>query len=196
MLKVITWGLVVLAAAMACSDAAEVQQAVVGHAGSRYHLDLRMQLEIPAEAAWRVFTDFDALGELNPIITRTRTTELAADHFKVDITVHACILVFCRDVRQLQDVRLHPGARGGVLDSRVEPAYSDFSYGMQRWEVFPCPAATQHTCLRFLAELEPKFWIPPWIGSVLVEHKMRKEAETVARNVELRVRRDGRPGRP
>lgn len=195
MLKGMVWRLAVLMAATGVAGhcaAAEVQQAIVGHAGARYHLDLRMRLEIPAAAAWRVFTDFAALRELNPIITQVHATRIAADRFEVDVTVHACVLVFCRSVRQLQDVRLYPQGQGGVVDGRVVPARSDFSYGMQRWDIAPCRVKAQSTCLRFVADLEPKFWIPPWIGSVLVEHKMRKEAETVARNVECKVLR-GRP---
>ncbi|TAM13015.1 MAG: hypothetical protein EPN72_11425 [Nevskiaceae bacterium] len=199
MLKGAAWGLAALVAVTGVAGycaAAEVQQAIVGHKGSRYHLDLRMRLEIPAGAAWQVFTDFAALRELNPIITEVHATRIAADRFEVDATVHACVLVFCRSVRQLQDVRLYPQAQGGVIDGRVVPAHSDFSYGIQRWDIAPCSAEAQTTCLRFVADLEPKFWIPPWIGSVLVEHKMRKEAETVARNVELKVLRNRQAAQP
>lgn len=178
--------LALLGLAGACA-AAEVQSVVVGHDGNRYHIDLRMQLAVTAGDAWDILKNFNDMRSLNPIITYVHATQLTPDRFMVKTVVHGCVLVFCRDVTQLQDVRLYPESHGGTMDSTVVPAGSDFSYGVERWSVPPCPDAPGTTCLRFTATLEPSFWIPPWIGGLLVEHQMRKEAEIVARGVERRA---------
>ncbi|HEU0197120.1 MAG TPA: SRPBCC family protein [Nevskiaceae bacterium] len=178
-------------AAVSSTQAAEVQGVNVSHVGERYTLDLRMRLAVPADAAWAIFKRFDDLPRLNPIFTYAKATpEADPDHVLLKTVVHGCVLVFCRDVTQVQDVHLYPQRRGGYMETRVVPAQSDFSYGKYQWIFLPCPTRRSDTCLRLVAVVQPKFWIPPWIGGWLVERQMRDQAEVVARSVEREARQE------
>lgn len=178
----------VSAGASAVAHAASVERVTVGHHGARYHIDLHMRLDVTAAQAWRVLTDFDELPQLNPVITHVKVWSVSgSEHIMVDAVVHGCVLFFCKDVKQLQNVVLHPAAQGGTIDSTLVPAHSDFSYGVERWRALPCATDIATTCVHFTATVQPKFWIPPWLGPMLVEHEMRKEAVVLARGVERRA---------
>lgn len=181
--------LLVWAALPHIAQGAQMQHIAVSHEDGRYHLDLRMQLDVSADEAWRIFRNFDDLPKLNPIVTLARWWPAGGDkHVFLKTVMHGCILIFCRDVKQLQDVHLYPQKHGGYMDTTVVPAQSDFSYGVYHWSFLPCAKLEDKTCVVFTTSVQPKFWIPPWIGGWLVERQMRNEAEVIARGVERRAK--------
>jgi len=78
-------------------------------------------------------------------------------------------------------MRYAPRPDGGDLHAEVLPAQSDFSYGRADWQFRPAGTSTH---LRFSAELEPAFWVPPLLGPWLVERSLREEAERTSAGIE------------
>jgi hypothetical protein len=56
---------------------------------------------------------------------------------------------------------------------------------LAQWEF---RAVDQRTQLDFNAELEPAFWIPPFVGPWLVENSLREEAQRTSSGIEQLAR--------
>jgi hypothetical protein len=133
----------------------------------------------PQADVHRLLTDYKHLGRLNPSI---KTSEILLQRAPRDLRVRtlteACVWIFCKHMLQVQDVT---EADDGTLTAVVIPELSDFRYGYARLRVWPEPAGTR---VLLNGELEPDFWIPPFIGSWMIKRKLLDEALTTIGNLE------------
>lgn len=160
----------------------EVDELRVDKAGPRYHVDLQVRLDAEPRRAYEVFADFRRLREINPAIRLVESLPGAPpDAQRIGTTVRICVAFFCRELRQVQDMTAEPSAAGGRLTADVLPDRSDLRFGHAQWLVWPCG---RQACLRFAAELEPGFWVPPLIGPWAMERKLRAEALETSQNLE------------
>jgi hypothetical protein len=148
----------------------------VTHAGGRYELEIRARIDAPREVVRRAITDYANLAAINPDIEVSEllgTTEAGVSTVRTVIQV--CILVFCKQVEQLQRVT-QPDAQ--TIEAEVIPEGSDFRSGFARWRLASPTEMT--TELQFTETFEPDFWVPPVIGPWLIQRKLVREvAETV-----------------
>lgn len=176
---------VLLASAIAlCSTgavAAEVEQVSVVRDGARFHVEMRVRLSVPPDEAYTIFTHYPDLPRINPSVREVASVERRGHLDRVDAKLHICIAFFCRNLRFTQD--MEPVADGPefVLIATVVPEMSDFRYGRASWIFAPCASGT---CLRFTAELEPDFWIPPLIGTWLMKRELRYQALATSEGIE------------
>jgi hypothetical protein len=173
------------------ATAAEIQSLQVQREGPRYHVEMQVKLQAPAAAAYAAFAAPGSLPVINPAVQRVQVLQRADDeHARIYTEVRVCALLYCKTLHQVQDLRYAPRPDGGDLHAEVLPGFSDFSYGRADWGFRPDGGATQ---LHFSAELEPAFWIPPLLGSWLVERSLRGEAERTSAGIE-RLARPPQPG--
>lgn len=173
------WLLPVLAAA------AQVQSASVDHDGGRYHIDLKVRLDADPARAYAVFTNFSNLPRINPVVLSVDVVPDSPPYtLRLTSNMEACALVFCRKLHQVQDVRLQSDGHGGSMLADMIPSLSDFSYGQAHWDFAPCADNAQQTCMRFRAQVDPKFWIPPLVGPWLIERRLREEGVVTAKGIE------------
>ncbi|HZR38118.1 MAG TPA: SRPBCC family protein [Nevskia sp.] len=166
--------------------AAEIQSLQVQHDGNRYRVDLQVKLQAPAAAAYAAFAAPGSLPAINPAVRKVQVLERGGDErARVYTEVRVCAMLYCKTLRQVQDMRYAPRPDGGALHAEVLPESSDFSYGRADWDFRPAGGATE---LRFSAELEPAFWIPPLLGPWLVERSLREEAERTSAGIERLAR--------
>ena len=160
----------------AAATAGEILASSVTHTDGRYELAIRARINAPGDAVLRAITDYSNLAAINPDIEVSEllgTTPAGVS--TVRTVIHVCILVFCKQVEQLQRVT-YPDA--GTIEAVIVPEGSDFRSGFARWQLLPVAAAT--TELQFTETFEPDFWVPPLIGPWLIQRKLVREvAETV-----------------
>lgn len=168
---------------LATTVAAEsIEQLEITHDGARYRLALSARLDAPAAASYRSFSDFSLLPQINNAVEKVSILPgAAAGATRVQTTVRVCVSFFCRRLQQVQDIRPLPGPQTMGLEAVVLPALSNLRYGHAIWQMSEC--GTQ-TCLKFNAELEPDFWVPPLIGPWAIERAMRREAVQTAQGIE------------
>ena len=148
---------------------------VVRH-GSRFSIAMRMTLPESPRAVFAALQDYRAMPRFNPDVREVRVERTAqADQVRLFTAVHACVLMFCRTLRQTQLVTASADARGGTLRARFLPGGS-FRSGHAHWSVRPCVHAPTRTCLEVHIALEPAFWVPPLIGPWIVRTKLEQEA--------------------
>lgn len=166
----------------ASATAVDIDRVDVQHKGARYRVEMQVRLDAPAQRAYAVLTDFSNLGRFNPAVRRSQELPSVGPGTRRLFTeINVCVSFICRKLEQVQDMRLQTHASGGTLSASVVPALSNLQYGQADWDIHPCAA---QSCLRFIAELEPKFWIPPLIGPWLIQRKLRQEAIQTSEGIE------------
>lgn len=171
--------------APAAVPAATIEHLETTHAGNRYTLSFDVVLDAERGRVWRIMTDYEHLPRVSPIIVKSRVLESKdPKQQRVDVTFHACVLIFCKTMHKVVDIQTWP--QNAILVTGV-PALSDFSYSVERWQV---SAEGANTRLRYHAEMVPDFFIPPIIGPWLVRHFLEQEIKATAIKVEALARHE------
>jgi len=161
------------------ATAATLVHIEAAHDDGRYTLSFEVLLDAEQGKVWRQMTDYEQLPRLSEVVSQSRVVKSdGADKHRVDLTFHACILIFCKTMKKVVDIQAWPRSDIIVIG---DPTLSDFSYSVERWRVF---AEKSQTRLRYSAEMTPDFFIPPLIGPWLVKSFLQKEIMATAVKVE------------
>lgn len=151
----------------------------IQHAGGAYTVSFDMRLDADARTVRALMTDYGQLHRLSDIVTESRVLDvLGPDSQRIQLNMRACVWVFCRTVRRVQDVTLRAN---GDLTTRVVPERSDFSHGAERWRIIATGGGTR---IRYDAQLTPRFFVPPLLGPYLVKQAIRRELVSAAQRLE------------
>ena len=155
------------------------------HANGRYTVSFEVLLDAPRDRVWQIMTDYERLPRVSKIITESRILKQEDTHrHRVGVTLEACVLIFCKTVKRVVDIEARPQTEIIVTD---DPAFSNFSYAVERWRV---GAEDSRTRLNYTAELVPDFFIPPLIGPPVVKYFLRREIRLTALEVEALARHE------
>lgn len=147
----------------------------------QYAVTIEAAINAPLNVVYRSITDYNNLATINPSIEESRVLlVMSPDRHRVRSVIKVCILVFCKRVVQVQDVT-RVDAR--TVDAVTLPGDSDFRYGVARWQLTPAGEATR---LHFTQEFIPDFWVPPIIGTWLIQRKLLQEVTETAMYIEVR----------
>jgi hypothetical protein len=180
------WAVLLLFAASA--QAAHVSGVQVARHGERFRIHMHIAIQAPAPAVFRALQDYAAMARYNPDLRAVRVERTPApDRVRLFTTIHTCVLVFCKTMRQEQIMTATAIADGGTLNAVLLP-YGDFKAGRGVWMVKPCPTAHAVTCLDVSIELVPAFWVPPVLGPWAIGRTMDEEARRTGDGLEKTAR--------
>jgi hypothetical protein len=156
-----------LAAGEAGADGSGVQ---VRFDGTRLDISLDAVLNAPLAELSAVMHDYDRFDRIFPLVVESvQLGEFPDGVRRVRADIEGCILVFCRRLRHVLDVR--PAERGWNSAVSV-PAASDVRAGHFVWRADALDA--EHTRFRFSGWVEPDVWIPPVIGPIAVRRTVQR----------------------
>ncbi len=156
-------------------QAGEVLDSHVEYEDGHFLIDLNMRIEAKPAAVRARLTDYNHLGRINGAIRKSRLVSSTPGGRRVYIETRGCVLFFCKRIVQTQDIS-EPAP--DYLVARIDPTVSDFSYGRVVWHLAPDGTGTR---VRFTADLEPDFWVPPLIGPWAIKRKLLEEGrQTIA----------------
>jgi hypothetical protein len=170
--------LLVLVLSSPTTFAGEVLDSHVSKQGDHYLLRIDMLIDADPEQVRTLLTDYAHLDRLSPSITGSELLENHDSHFRVRVTTQGCVMFFCRDLMQVQDVSELPN---GYILVTVVPEMSDFRYSRNMWRI---RTLNQQTRITYSSDLVPDFWIPPLIGTSLFKNQLLEEARLVINNLE------------
>jgi len=160
-------------------QAGEILVATVEHKDKRYFVSLDVLINADSERVYSALTNFNQLSAINPAITNSNLIYSLSDtQHRVEVKIESCITFFCKKLVQVQDVEELPGK---LILTTVVPEKSDFDYAHARWKVSSEQGRTRVT---FDSDLKPSFWVPPLIGPLLIEKKLRDDALAVVDGLE------------
>ena len=161
--------------------AGEILASSVNHEGAVYSLSVTARIDAPLDTVYRSITDFDNLAAINPAIEESQLLATPAqDMWRVRSVIRVCILMFCKRVKQVQDVTL---MEGYAIKAVIVPQGGDFRSGVAHWQLTASGAATE---MLFTNTFEPDFWVPPVIGPWLIKRKLTREVAETAMYIEVK----------
>jgi hypothetical protein len=170
--------LLVLILSSQVGNAGEVLDSHVGTHKEHFLLRIDMLIDAEPERVRQLLTDYAHLDRLSHSITQSELLQNNTPHFRVRVTTDGCVIFFCRELVQVQDVtELHDG----YILVTVLPEMSDFSYGRNMWRI---RTLNNQTRITYSSDLVPDFWVPPLIGTSIFKHRLLEESRQVIDNLE------------
>ena len=158
---------------------ANILRTEAGHDDGRYTVSFEVVLDAARDKVWQIMTDYDRLTRVSKVIVESRILKKEDENrHRVGVTLHACVLIFCKTMKKVVDIQAWP--RNDIIVIG-DPTLSDFSYSVERWRVVAEGAKTR---LYYSAEMVPDFFIPPLIGPWLMKSFLQKEIQATAIQVE------------
>ena len=135
-----------------------------------YRVSVVASINAPPDTVLRTITDYEHLTAINTSILESSVLQtFSPTRYRVRTRMRVCIIVFCRNVLQVQDVEQLDET---YLVADIVPEYSDFSAGRAEWIL---EGSRDRTVLNFSAWVEPSFWVPPVIGAWLFRRMIVSE---------------------
>ncbi len=149
------------------------------HDDDRYKLTFEVVLNAGRDKVWNIMTDYNRLPRVSKVIVESRILKKEDENrHRVGVTLHACVLIFCKTMNKVVDILARP--RDDIVVTGV-PALSDFRYSVEHWQV---SAEGANTRLHYSAEMVPDFFVPPLIGPLMVKYFLKREITATAIQVE------------
>jgi len=162
------------------AGAGNIQSASVDYKAGVYSLSFNVVIDAELDSVRAIVTDYARFDQLSEMVIESALLDTPhADQERRLLVIRPCILVFCRDLRMVEDVTVEGHDR---IATTVVPDQSDFKSGKTHWQL--TGVDRQHTRIEFYGYEEPGFWIPPLFGPVLVQRRLLKEAMTIITNIE------------
>lgn len=143
----------------------------------RYYVDYIVRINSSPERVIHSLTDYKNLHNIIPSVSNARLLEIHSNYDLVETTLYSCVLFFCKKIINVQQIMIIDN----TITARTIPNKSDFKYGIMTWKV---EERAGITTLKYHAEFEFKFWMPPFIGQSYLMHKLKKEADLLSRGLE------------
>ncbi|MGB7934401.1 MAG: SRPBCC family protein [Gammaproteobacteria bacterium] len=150
-----------------------------------YTLSIEARIDAPVAMVYRLITDYDHLQDINPAVRESRILRVdSPEKCRIRVVTRLCVLFYCRDVSQSQDMVKSPGY---ILEANILPEHSDFRRGRAQWRL---TAEGDSTLMHFRAELVPDFFLPPLIGPWLIRREMANQITEIVMIIEALYHRN------
>ena len=147
--------------------AVEVHDVYVGHDRGVEIVRFDMSLNLRPARVHELLTDYTVLPHLIGALQKSSVLENLPDgRQRVLMVFHPCLLMFCKTLRQVLDVKQRSN---GDIYSVIVPADSDFKSGWESWQIFH---EHNHARLVFNGQFTPDFVLPPGITTWILRHEL------------------------
>ncbi len=167
----------------AALSAAEIQSLEVAKKGARVQIDSQMLIAAPRAQVFAALADYERFSELSDRYLESRFIPEDFDGTpRIYTLVEGCVMFFCRTIKRFARLELTPDT---LIVALVDAQLSDLEFGHERWELSDVPTGTQ---VIYRHELEPDFWVPPFIGVWAIKRILSADALRAATRIERMAR--------
>ena len=148
----------------------------------RYRVVADTHLDASPEAIYKVLMDFngDRYQRISEIYKESSYLPPDNDGTPLVYTrVEGCLLRYCRSMSRVERLEV---VTPQFIRSRTVPERSDFKYSLSEWTFEPENGGTRVT---YLMEMEPNFWLPPFVGPWFLKRTLLKGAPAAIHQIEL-----------
>lgn len=144
---------------------------------NRYYVNNIIRINASPETVINSLTNYPNLKHIIPSVSNSRLLEAHSDYDLVETDLYNCVLLFCKKLINVQQIMI----ADNTVTALTIPDKSDFKYALMTWEV---EEDAGMTTVKYHAEIELKFWIPPLIGPSILKHKLKRETALVTKALE------------
>ncbi len=155
----------------------------------RYRVVADTHLDASPEAIYKVLLDFDGdrYQRISEIYKESSYLPPDPDGTPLVYTrVEGCLLGFCRSMRRVERLEV---VTPKFIRSRAIPERSDFKYSMAEWTFAAEGSGTRVT---YDMEMEPSFWLPPFVGPWFLKRTLLRGAPAAIDQIELLAQQEQR----
>ncbi len=148
----------------------------------RYRVVADTRLEASPEAVYKVLLDFDddRYQRISEIYKESSYLPPDSDGTPLVYTrVEGCLLGYCRSMSRVERLEV---VTPQFIRSRTVPERSDFKYSLSEWTFVPEGEGTRVT---YLMEMEPNFWLPPFVGPWFLKRTLLRGAPAAIDQIEI-----------
>jgi hypothetical protein len=148
----------------------------------RYRVVADTYLDASPEAIYKVLMDFDGdrYQRISEIYKESSYLPPDGDGTPLVYTrVEGCLLRYCRSMSRVERLEV---VTPQFIRSRTVPERSDFKYSLSEWTF---EAEGEGTRVGYLMEMEPSFWLPPFVGPWFLKRTLLKGAPAAIHQIEL-----------
>jgi hypothetical protein len=180
--------LAVLSSCYSSSSAPATLRAIdVSRNQERYLVVAETHLRASPEAIAKVLLDFDGdrYQRISEIYKESSYLPPDADGTPLVYTrVEGCLILFCRSMRRVERLEV---VTPRFIRSKTVPERSDFKYSLAEWTF---EAEGDGTRLVYRMEMEPDFWLPPFVGPWFLKRTLMNGAPAAIEQIELLALRE------
>ncbi len=147
----------------------------------RYSVVADTHLDASPEAVYKVLLDFDGdrYQRISAIYKESSYLPPDLDGTPLVYTrVEGCLMRFCRSMRRVERLEV---VTPQFIRSRTVPERSDFKYSLSEWTFLAEGSGTRVT---YRMEMEPNFWLPPFVGPWFLKRTLLRGAPQAIDQIE------------
>jgi hypothetical protein len=155
----------------------------------RYRVVADTHLDATPEAVYKVLLDFDGdrYQRISDIYKESSYLPPDLDGTPLVYTrVEGCLMRFCRSMRRVERLEV---VTPQFIRSRTVPERSDFKYSLSEWAFVAEGTGTRVT---YLMEMEPNFWLPPFVGPWFLKRTLLRGAPEAIDQIEALAQQEQR----
>ena len=168
-----------LLAAALPATAAELRSVGFERAEDRYIFESEAWFDAGVESIYAVLLDYDLSPQFSSGIVEARNLpETAAGQPGFYVRNRGCVMFFCKAFERTGSIDHEPFR---VIRAAIDADASDFHFSNEVWEF---RTEDDGTVIRYRAEFEPKFWVPPVIGPWLIRKTLESHGGDAINRIE------------
>ncbi len=147
----------------------------------RYQVVADTHLAAPPSAIYAILMDFDddRYQQISEIYKESSYLPPDTDGTPLVYTrVEGCLLLFCRSMRRVERLEV---VKPRFIRATAVPERSDFKYSLAEWTLEPEGDGTR---VVYRMEMEPAFWLPPFVGPWFLKRTLLHGAPTAVGRIE------------
>jgi hypothetical protein len=155
----------------------------------RYRVVADTHLAASPEAIYKVLLDFDGdrYQRISEIYKESSYLPPDSDGTPLVYTrVEGCLMRYCRSMSRVERLEV---VTPQFIRSRTVPERSDFKYSLSEWTF---EADGDGTRVTYLMEMEPNFWLPPFVGPWFLKRTLLRGAPSAIDQIELLAQQEQR----
>lgn len=151
------------------------QEVHVVRSGGKFTVDLVAHAPVNQELAWAVLTDFEHMASFLGNLTSSQVLERKQDYLKVRQTGRARYGVFSSEFNTEREIFLTP-----MREVRAHGTGGNIKSMESLMRLEPQAEGVQ---IKYHAEVEPDFWMPPLVGPAFVRHETAEQFSSMIREM-------------
>ena len=173
--------LLALVAGIHSAHAARIINGEVDRNNGIFNIEYIAEVDVSPEVLANAILNYEEYINLSPLVEEIKFSQAATDFPQVDIKLRICIVYLCRSVNKLTDVIVRSPRE---FEFRGIDGAGDFDQSREVLRVIEIDGNPNRAIFEYSANLNPKFFVPPFIGSWLVARQVRRELRVTLSRLE------------
>jgi hypothetical protein len=165
------------------ASSADLRSIEVWKEGDRYHLVSESLIGASQNAVYAVLTDYQHFKHFTSAIVDSNNVEADENgRPRFYMRMQGCVLLYCHTFIRRGYLLLTPTHN---IVAVTDPENSDFEFSREQWQL---SAEDEGTVMIYQFEMEPRFWLPPYIGPLYLKRALRSGSIRTIQRIEAIAR--------